>query len=48
MIWRLESSESKGLQSHSRGDLGPHDEVKARRYIVEFDTNNKGEDNLGF
>ncbi len=48
MIWRLESLESRGLQAHSRGDLGPHDEVKVGGYIVEFDTNKWGEDNLGF
>jgi hypothetical protein len=48
VIWRLESSKSKGLQAHWRGYLSPHDEVKARGYIVEFDANNKREDNLGF
>jgi hypothetical protein len=48
VIWKLESSKSRGLQAHSRGELGPHDEVKVGRYIVEFDTNNKGENNFGF
>jgi len=48
VILGLESSKSRGLQAHSRGDLGPHDEVKDGRYIVEFHTNNKGGDNLGF
>jgi len=48
VILGLESSKSRGLQAHSRGDLDPHDEVKDGRYIVEFHTNNEGEDNLGF
>jgi hypothetical protein len=30
------------------GDLNPLQEVKDGKYIVEFDTNNKGGDNLGF
>ncbi len=47
MILGLESSKSRGLQARSRGDLNPLD-VKNGGYIVEFDTNNVGGDNLGF
>jgi hypothetical protein len=46
VILKLESSESKGLQACSRGD--PFDDVKDGGYIVEFDTNNRGGNNLGF
>jgi hypothetical protein len=48
VILGLESSESKGLQAPLRGDLDPFDELKDGGYIFEFDTNNKGKDNLGF
>jgi hypothetical protein len=48
VILGLESSKSRGLQAHSRGDLNPLDDVKNGGYIVEFDTNNIGGDNLGF
>lgn len=47
-ILGLESSKSRGLQAPLRGDLNPFDEVKDGGYIFEFDTNNKGKDNLGF
>jgi hypothetical protein len=48
VISRLKSLESRGLQAPLKGNLDPLDEVKDGGYIVEFDTNNKGEDNLGF
>jgi hypothetical protein len=48
VISRLESLESRGLQAPLRSELNPLDEKKDGGYIVEFDTNNKGEDNLGF
>jgi hypothetical protein len=48
VISGLESSKSRGLQARSRGDLNPLDEVKDGGYIVEFGTNNKRGDNLGF
>jgi hypothetical protein len=48
VISRLELSKTKGLQAPLRGDLDPLDEVKDGGYIVEIDTNNRREDNLGF
>jgi hypothetical protein len=48
VISRLESSESRGLQAPLRSELNPLDEKKDGGYIVEFDTNNRGKDNLGF
>ncbi len=46
VILGFESLESRGFQAPLRGDLDPLDEVNDRVYIVEFDTNNIGEDNL--